>query len=514
MGLIDGIHPVSAASGGERRFHLSIGLPSSDDDFSRFARYRDSGVTDIWVPGFFYGHWPTAVASIRAGKLRIESAGLACHVVNIPLGHPGDSLGAGTDDFPLTPPKHWRLAVRPDGSTHAGTSLHEPATDENVRAVRQLCDAGFKRFFLDDDFRLATGPGIIGGCFCKEHEDAFLRKYGYAEPDWEELLGNVRDRRLTAILRNWVDDVCDRLTACFRAQRSAIPDAELGNMVMYMGAEKAGIRLDDYHGAPLRVGELMFDDASFGTVKNKTSELFSALFHRRFVMPDQAYSETTAFPADHLSARNMAAKLAVSTIADVRNTMFMSGLTPFPVEHWAVLAPAMKKHASIHRKLAGHVPRGPFRHFWGGHGRYTGDDNPWSLFLASGIPFEVTGTPAKDGWTFLGDQDARAAVSGELASPGTTFVVRPEAGVSPRNGITVAETPDALFDLKRRIKNELKDIPHIMEDIPAVFAWYPTARSALVWNVNEERRSFTVAQGPRRLRIDVDGLEVALIDIV
>ena len=33
--------------------------------------------------------------------------------------------------------------------------------------------------------------------------------------------------------------------------------------------------------------------------------------------PNPAYSETTAFPANRLSAQNMAAKLAVSTISDV-----------------------------------------------------------------------------------------------------------------------------------------------------------------------------------------------------
>jgi hypothetical protein len=59
-------------------------------------------------------------------------------------------------------------------------------------------------------------------------------------------------------------------------------------------------------------------------------ELFSVLFHRRFADPQRCYSETTAFPADRLSAANMAAKLVISTLADVRHTMFMSGLTPFP----------------------------------------------------------------------------------------------------------------------------------------------------------------------------------------
>ena len=166
---------------------------------------------------------------------------------------------------------------------------------------------------------------------------------------------------------------------------------------------------------PFRVGELMFDDGSFAPVKGKTNELFSSLFHRRFARPELAYSETTAYPANRLSATNMAAKLAVSTISDVRNTMYMSGITAFPREHWQTLGPAMKRHAELHPRIAGHVPRGPLKHFWGEASRYVGDDNPFSLFLALGVPFEVTGQPAADGFTFLSDADAWPAGRSPLA---------------------------------------------------------------------------------------------------
>ena len=128
----------------------------------------------------------------------------------------------------------------------------------------------------------------------------------------------------------------------------------------------------------------MFNDASFSPAKGKTNELFSALFHRRYAAPERAYSETTAFPSDQLSARNMAAKLAVSTISDVRTTMFMSGVTIFPRTHWDVLGPAMTKHKKIHDLVAGHALRGPFKHYWGEYDRMAGDDNPFSLFSGAG----------------------------------------------------------------------------------------------------------------------------------
>ena len=80
----------------------------------------------------------------------------------------------------------------------------------------------------------------------------------------------------------------------------------------------------------------------------------------------------------------MAAKLVISTLADVRQTMFMSGLTPFPREHWGVLAPAMREQARLHAGIAGHRPRGPFKHFWGEAQRLVGHDHPFSLWLAAG----------------------------------------------------------------------------------------------------------------------------------
>ncbi len=505
-----GVPLARASSSSVRSFHLCTNPTSLEQDPQRLLLYRDSGITDIWLAGFFYGYWPVLLDKIVAWKKRVEAAGFACHIANIPLGHPGDSLGAGTDDFPLTPPKHWRMAMRPDGSMYAGTSLHAPATEENAQALRQLRKSGFDFAFLDDDFRLATGPGVIGGCFCPEHKKAFLDKHGYQEQHWQDLLQNVANRDLTDLLRAWVEDVCDQLTESFRAQQTAAGDMQLGNMIMYLGAEKAGIRLQDYQGVPVRVGELMFDDLSFGKLKNKTAELFSSLFHRRFVSPELAFSETTAFPADRLSAANLTAKLAVSTLSDVRNTLFMSGITPFPAEHWSTLAPAMKKHAAIHEKISGHIPRGPYKHYWGEHSRYVSDDKPNSLFLATGVPFEVTDQPAKDGWTFLGDFDARAVAAKKLKTSGTTFVFRPEAGIPPENGMVVKDELGALFTLKHQLKTQWESIPYIEEDLPAVLAWYPTARAAVVWNPSEKRQSFTILYKTHRFPMEVNGLDIEL----
>lgn len=494
-----------------RQYHLSVSEDALEADPDLLDTVRAAGVGDIWLTGYLYGYWHYTPERIAAWRRRAERAGLRAHVCNVPLGHPGDSLGAMAAGVPLTPPRHWRPGVRPDASTFAGTSLHPPATEENAAALRRLAGEGVRRVFLDDDFRLAAGPGLIGGCFCSEHRQRFLRTHGYPAVRWNDLLADVAARRLSPLLRAWLALHCDELTDSFRRQAAAAPGIRLGIMVMYLGAEKAGIRLRDFRAVPFRVGELMFSDDSFAPVKGKTDELFSALFHRRFAAPERAFSETTAFPADRLSAANMAAKLVISTIADVRSTMLMSGLSPFPRAHWDTLGPAMRRQAALHAPIAGHRPRGPFKHLWGEHSRMVGDDRPFSLFLAAGVPFEVTDAPARGGWTFLSDADARAAAGGSPRSAGTRFVGRPGTGVAARGGLEVPEELAALWALKREVAASEPNAPVVEEDAPAVCAWYPTARRTLVWNLSEERRSLTVRwRGMSRLLV-LDGLAAEIV---
>ena len=490
-----------------RRYHVCLSPDAIEPDPGLLGVVHKSGVSDVWTAGFLYGHWYYTPERIQASLERIRRAGMAAHVVNVPLGHPGDSLGAPSASMPLLPPAHWRPGTRIDGRTRWGTSLHPPATEENAAAVRRLEQMGVDRVFLDDDFRIAESPGTIGGCFCAEHLEEFRKLHGYGQDMREGLIQSIKGRQLTPVVRNWVDFWCDHLGACFHAQQSAAPHLQLGIMVMYLGAEKAGIRLADYSQVPLRVGELMFSDAQFRPVKGKTDELFSVLFHRRFVSPELAFSETTAFPADKLSASNMPAKLATSTIADVRNTMFMSGITPFPRSHWATLAPAMKKHAAIHRQLAGHKPYGPFKHFWGEHSRYVGDDHPYSLFLATGVPFEVTSEPSSDGWTFLSDADAGGLDGARIPSPGTVFVSRLKAAGARQ----VTESMDDLFKLKAEILPKLRQFPIVLDEKPVVCAWYPTARLALLWNLSEQREAFTLECAGKRRHVKVGPLDVELV---
>jgi hypothetical protein len=503
----------------ERVFHLSIAIEAFEADPDLIPTLARAGVGHIWLAPFFSGYWHYSIEKVNAWRDRLEAAGFQVHLITIPLGHPSFTAAA-PDYMPKMDMSRRKPALTVDGRTFYGVSLHPPTCEENVAAMPILKQARPGTVFLDDDFRLALGPGTIGGCFCDEHKNAFLRKCGYGEQEWQELREAVIARRLTPVVAQWVDFTCDGLTGCFRAQQAAAaPEMQLGIMVMYLGAEKAGIRLGDYAGVPMRVGELMFDDTSFAPVKGKTNELFSVLFHRRYVMPGQAYSETTAWPAEKLSANNMAAKLVTSTIADVRNTMFMSGIRPFPSTHWATLAPAMREQAFTHRRVMGHKLRGPLKHFWGRHSRYVGDDNPYSLFLAMGIPFEVIESASIDcdsGWVFLADADARGVAAGEVKAQGQVELVsRPEAQVRLERGHAVTESPAELARLKQEILKQTSGYPYVEEDTPVVCAWYPSAQRVLLWNLTETPQSVSlnltkIGHGHRPVAIR--SLGTALID--
>jgi len=494
-----------------RTYHLCLAPNIVATDEQLVETVAAAGIDTIWLAGFFYGHRPFPADLLKRAMAVVQRHGMKAELINVPLGHPGDSLGAKDGDFPLTPPAHWLPAVRPDGRRFVGTSLHEPATAENCEALRALRTHGFRVCFLDDDFRLARGPGEIGGCFCEQHRTRFLQTRGYPPSRWQELLDDIAARRNTSTLRSWVEFTCDELSSSFRKQQQAF-GADLGIMVMYLGAEKAGIRLDDYRCVPFRVGELMFNDESFGSPKGKTDELFSVLFHRRFTDPQRAFSETTAFPADKLSARNIAAKLVISTLADVRQTMFMSGVTPFPRAHWETLVPAMKTQAKFHEIIAGHKPHGPFKHYWGRPERLVGTDRPFSLWLALGVPFEVVKTPPPDGWTFLTDFDA-ADLSRHNTTANARFVCRTSAANRPAQALVAEESLSALFAFKRTICAQLGNTPYIAENEPAVCAWYPTANVALVWNLSEEPRDLTLVHVPNKHPLRLDPLAAEVVKL-
>lgn len=496
-----------------RRFHISMQAEAWKTNPELIGLMKEAGVTDIWMASYLQGKWFHTPKELKESAKFLKSKGFKSHVLTVPLGHPGNALDPANEELSVTK-ENWKNACTYDGKLFSGTSIHSPVVEDNIEAHKQLAAEGFDIIFLDDDFRLARSPGQIGGCFCDDCKNEFLQKYSYTSDDWEVLIKSVEKRNPTKVLRSWIEYICDKEYNMFVALQKATPQMEVGIMVMYFGAEKAGIALDKYRDVPFRVGEMMFGDKDFGRVKGKTDELFSALFHMRFVKPELAYSESTTYPQDALSVKNMAAKLTVSLFSDVRNTMFMSGIQPFPVEYWKTLAPAMKKSAQIHEEIAGLKPSGPFKHFWGWDSRLIGKDKPFSLFLASGIPFEVVDEVTADGWVFLSNEDAKSVVEGRVTAKNNNFVVRKEAEIKGSNFIELDETPNDIFAFKKRIIPALKNIPYVEGDIPAIFSWYPTAGKALLWNVNESKQDYNIVRNRKIIHsVSINGLDVKLIPV-
>ena len=141
-----------------------------------------------------------------------------------------------------------------------------------------------------------------------------------------------------------------------------------------------------------------------------------------------------------------------------------------------------------------------------------GDDQPFSLWLAAGVPFEVAEGLPTDGWTFLSDFDARelATRKDEVKSH---WVCRDLANVRPTGAEVLSESLPALFAFKKQILPQLQDVPHMQEEEPAVCAWYPTARKVMVWNLSHQPRALTLVEGPRRIALKLGPLEAVITEV-
>ncbi|MDO5307880.1 MAG: twin-arginine translocation signal domain-containing protein [Planctomycetia bacterium] len=508
----DGVHKRIDAP--QRVFHVSAAVEMFEECPDLPDIWKEAGITDAWICTWFYGYFPYPWEKIDYWLKRIIQAGLQPHLISVPFCHGGGALDPRTEGFPNLPPEHWKIAKRWNGSENWGFSWHEPTDTEGADAIRTLVNRyGSFDYFLDDDFRFASAPGDIGGCVCEQCRADFFKTSEINPNRWDELMTDLQDNRDTALRRAWCDYFCDRLTYCFRAFQNASDQVDLGIMVMYMGCERNGIRLDDYRDALFRVGEGGFNDGWYDPIAAKTIELFSSLLHRRFCAPGRAFSETTVFPAGTLSVENMASKLSVSTLSDVRNTCFMSGLRPIEPEFWPVLNKRMQSERQFHAKLLNQKPKGPFKHYYGSAARYCAGENAYSLFLACGVPFEVCDELPNDGYVFLADADANAVERGAVEPTGAKLIARFQ---SQANRFTaVAEQLEALFEFRRAILLQLQEqqIPYVEEEIPIVLAWYPDVNLVYLWNLSKEDKTFHLRCGEKLVALKIKDRDSLLIDM-
>jgi hypothetical protein len=173
----------------------------------------------------------------------------------------------------------------------------------------------------------------------------------------------------------------------------------------------------------------------------------------------------------------------------------------------------MKKAAAMHQKIAGQPLKGPFKHYWGESSRMISTDKPYSLFLAIGIPFEVTNVPASDGWTFLSDTDAVDVATGKLKTNGTSFLYGGSSNKNLNGLRFVPETLQDLFAFKHELIPRLIDIPYVEDEKPVICAWYPGVKTVLLWNLSETKESLIVRLNNKKYPVEIGGLDAELVKL-
>jgi hypothetical protein len=76
----------------------------------------------------------------------------------------------------------------------------------------------------------------------------------------------------------------------------------------------------------------------------------------------------------------------------------------------------------------------------------------------------------------------------------------------------VPETLPALFALKRELLPRLDGVPHVEGETPVVCAWYPSARSVLLWNLSPRREELSLRDRGTRRTVSVDALDSVVIE--
>ena len=112
----------------------------------------------------------------------------------------------------------------------------------------------------------------------------------------------------------------------------------------------------------------------------------------------------------------------------------------------------------------------------------------------------------------MSDHDARelAVAPGEAAAK---VICRDSSAKRPLSAEVLAESLPALFAFKQRIKPQLREVPHVEEDEPAVCAWYPSARKVVIWNLSSQSKTLTVVDGERRLPLNLGPLGAAPAEV-
>lgn len=77
--------------------------------------------------------------------------------------------------------------------------------------------------------------------------------------------------------------------------------------------------------------------------------------------------------------------------------------------------------------------------------------------------------------------------------------------------IVVPENLDSLFAFRRHCISQMGSFPYVLEPVPAVLAWYPSAAAVLVWNLSAAPATVHIAFEGRQYALNLPALDVALL---
>jgi hypothetical protein len=301
--------------------------------------FKAAGVSWLWLHGYFFGHWVSSFEEMQKARHILLEWGFQTGIVNIPVGHPGNSLDPDDPTQILTLPDHWRYRIDRHGNRVLYCAeIEEKMIYDNVEAVRQLADLGFTAVFFDDDLRQGNWGQEIQGCFCEKCIAKFNQQYSNALKR-NQLSSIIEQKQDCPEIRDWIDFTCQIVANfVFAIEKVGI---QLGIMVMHNGDERHGIdipRIKNFSpNCWFRVGENHFSDRSFNTSLGKAHEITSIQNHLQLMLPNRTFSETTVFPPNALSPQNWLVKMQLAWLTGVSDIFLMGGTRIPDPKYWQMI---------------------------------------------------------------------------------------------------------------------------------------------------------------------------------
>ncbi|MBM7563272.1 hypothetical protein [Paenibacillus sacheonensis] len=546
-------------------YSLEAAVINDADRWPELSRLlRDAGVDTIWLYGYFYGKFWSSMEEMKQARETLQRCGFEVGVIQLPVGHPGNSLNPDDDTLELQLPMHWRYRIDGEGlPAYYCADIEEAMIADNAEAARQLRDAGFTRLFMDDDLRLGNWGQRIEGCFCDGCLQAFREAYPHDRD--RAALRDALDRRSDdALVRAWIDFIGSRVTRLMTETR--LPGMEMGIMVMHLGDERHGIDVaairDRIPECRFRVGEAHFGDGDFGVPAGKASELFGVLFHLGQMGTERAYSETTVFPARALSSANFACKAQMAVAAGVPDVFHMSGTWLIDADYWQAFAKQLPTLEGLERDGAGrrsypvHIAYGtkgrgesvapalvpllaglPARPVRGGDPDLHSDLVLDSVFglesnlspdsdLELQLDRELDSRDTRGVLLFFGEQELTdewerrlgeyACVVFDQAAAERNRTRLPVIAASRVRSwpFKAAESPERTASMLRQLlAEEGAEFPYVAEGIDTALIWTPEREGVFLLNLREETSVGLLACGERRQPFSLAPLEITFVPL-